>query len=77
MPWPIAVATLLVAPLASWLVLRRHLIPHEESWASVTLPEQALWTGFQGYQRHPNLPVLTFATERAGLGAPLRGCVDK
>ena len=70
MPWPIAVATLLVAPLASWLVLRRHLIPHEESWTSVTLPEQALWTGFQGYQRHPNLPVLTFATERAGLGDP-------
>ena len=62
--------TLLVAPLASWLVLRRHLILHEESWTSVTLPEQALWTGFQGYQRHPNLPVLTFATERVGLGDP-------
>ena len=42
----------------------------DENWTSVTLPEQALWTGIRSYQRHPKLPVLTFATENAGLGDP-------
>ena len=41
-----------------------------EGWTSVVLPEQALWTGIESYLRHPELPVLTFATESAGLGDP-------
>ena len=42
----------------------------EECWAHVVLPEQALWAGIRSYQRHPKLPVLTFANEQAGLGDP-------
>ena len=54
-----------VPPLVAWLVWRRVAV---QSWTSVTLPEQALWTGIPSYQRHRQLPVLTFATKTAGLG---------
>ena len=64
-----------LAPLLAWLVLRHFAMrpsrSADESWImNVTLPEQALWKGFTSYQRHRKLPVLTFATESAGLGDP-------
>mmetsp|Transcript_76188 Transcript_76188/g.153048 ORF Transcript_76188/g.153048 Transcript_76188/m.153048 type:complete len:338 (-) Transcript_76188:203-1216(-) len=65
--WQIAA----LAPLFAWVASRRLFVrAPRESWTSFTLPEQALWTGIQSYQRHPTLPVLTFATESAGLGDP-------
>lgn len=59
-----------VVPLAAWLVWRRLALTSFVSWTSIALPEQALWTGISRYQRHRKLPVLTFATESAGLGDP-------
>ena len=69
------VTTLVAVPLFSWLAwrrLERAVPPHDddEDWTDVILPEQALWTGIQRYQRHPKLPVLTFVSEKAGLGDP-------
>ena len=58
-------------PLFSWLVWRYLVLRAPlESWTRVILPEQALWSGIQSYQRHPKYPVLTFATESVGLGDP-------
>jgi hypothetical protein len=73
-------AEIAVVPLIAWFVwltlrIWTSSVTHPElgmeSWTSnVTLPEQALWTGIPSYQRHRKLPVLTFATESAGLGDP-------
>ena len=71
--WALKIAAL--APLFAWVAWRLSKRGIEarashESWTSVTLSEQALWTGIDSYLRHPKLPVLTFATESAGLGDP-------
>ena len=57
-------------PLLAWAAWRMYAHQSFETWNHVVLPEQALWTGIQSYQRHPKLPVLTFANEHAGLGDP-------
>lgn len=67
--WAIKIAAL--SPLFAFFVwCRLKQRASRESWTSVTLPEQSLWTGIKSYLRHPTLPILTFATETAGLGDP-------
>jgi len=60
---------MVLVPLLAWATRRRFQRP-SPGWTTVTLPEQALWTGIPHYQRHPSLPVLTFTNQNAGLGDP-------
>ena len=61
------------AVLLAYLMRRRRLpeASTSEVWSKLVLPSQALWAGIPSYFRHPTLPILTFRTERAGLGDPL------
>lgn len=58
-----------IVPILAWAIWCRFLQPRKR-WENIILPEQALWTGIQSYQRHPKFPVLTFVNNHAGLGDP-------
>ena len=60
-------------PLLAWAAWRMYAHQSFETWHHVVLPEQALWTGIQSYQRHPKLPVLTFGSRGIGQGASQSG----
>merc|ERR1712166_681793 len=63
-------ASAIAATAAVCLAMCRRVQASVGEWVRVELPQQALWNGIPNYFRHRTLPVLSFATEMAGLGDP-------
>ena len=68
MSWRAALAAV-PAVLLAYLLRRKQQRP-EVAWSEVMLPSQALWSSIPYYYRHPTLPVLTFRSNKVGLGDP-------